>query len=274
MEGVKFALHRQHTVDGVTSFDLNPMPGFENLTTDANGCIPMLDNSLPAGTYELREKSTLEGYQVLGTYIQFTVSPTGRITLEAEMDDVELKSDVLEDETLAYVMTIVNRQVKTLSFKKVDIANPENSALSGAEFELMSFEDPEAPTAMYELVSGEDGMLREKNSADQTTEFELPVGTYHLRETKAPAGYMMKDQDVVIHVTNSGVSYEEGTSLSTGNSGVKVDPKTGVVTLLISNSAGVALPNTGSIGTLPIYLIGGALLLGAVLLLILRRRRI
>ena len=54
MAGVVFDLHRQVTVGDVTTIDLNPMPGYKGLTTDENGLVPKIDNTLPPGTYELR----------------------------------------------------------------------------------------------------------------------------------------------------------------------------------------------------------------------------
>lgn len=53
LKDVKFALHKQVEVGGVITIDLNPMPGYENLSTDANGLIPQIDNTLPPGTYEM-----------------------------------------------------------------------------------------------------------------------------------------------------------------------------------------------------------------------------
>ncbi len=90
LSGVVFALHRQVTVGDVTAIDLNPMPGYESLTTDENGLIPMIDGTLPAGTYELREKVPLEGYKPLGEYIRFTVSPTGDVTLDNAVEGVTI----------------------------------------------------------------------------------------------------------------------------------------------------------------------------------------
>ncbi|MBQ1335006.1 MAG: hypothetical protein IIY34_06610, partial [Clostridia bacterium] len=123
LSGVVFALHRQVTVGDVTAIDLNPMPGYESLTTDENGLIPMIDGTLPAGAYELREKVPLEGYKPLGEYIRFTVSPTGDVTLDNAVEGVTIETGTAEDGTLEYVMTVNNIQNKKVSFKKVDITN-------------------------------------------------------------------------------------------------------------------------------------------------------
>ena len=90
-------------------------------------------------------------------------------------------------------------------------------------------------------------------------------------ETQAPAGYNLKAEPVEITVTNEtdtesadygsgstlqGVSYEEGTSLSSSGGGKKYDADAHVYTLLISDTAGYALPSTGGSGTGRIYLFG------------------
>ena len=55
LQGVKFALYREIVVGSVHSWDPNPYPGYESLTSDANGIV--IDNTLPAGKYQLRETS-------------------------------------------------------------------------------------------------------------------------------------------------------------------------------------------------------------------------
>ena len=113
LEGVKFALHRKKTVSGVTDYDLTPEPGFEELVTGTDGVIPKIDQNLPAGSYELREKAALEGYQILTNYIRFTVGPTGVISLDEQNADVELAAEkaVNADGTVAYTLTVKNSPV-------------------------------------------------------------------------------------------------------------------------------------------------------------------
>ncbi len=106
IEGVHFELHRQVTVDGVTTIDLEPMAGYEDLVTDANGMLPKM-NGLAAGTYELRETKAQGRYENLSSYIRFTVSETGRISLEGWVMDVELEKEETED-SVDYTMVIGN----------------------------------------------------------------------------------------------------------------------------------------------------------------------
>ena len=107
LAGVKFALYRQVTVDGVVSIDLNPMPGYAGLITDAEGMIPKLDNTLAAGTYELRETAAVGAYEKLSSYIRFTVSPTGAVSLGNHPEEVTLSGEEISGE-MVYTMTVPN----------------------------------------------------------------------------------------------------------------------------------------------------------------------
>ena len=54
----------------------------------------------------------------------------------------------------------------------------------------------------------------------------------------------------------SGVSYSEGTNLSSNGNGISYNEETEVYTFLISDTAGQELPHTGGPGTTVIYLAG------------------
>ena len=276
MEGVVFALHKQKTVGDTTTIDLNPMPGYENLVTDENGVIPSLDYSLPSGTYELREKSTIEGYDPLSEHIRFTVSPAGAIILENHPEGVTLTDETDTDGTMEFVLTVLNSRRKIIKFKKVDIAKPNDSELQGAEFDLYEItlenglETRKTPALYTGLTSDEEGMLEDSSG---NTAFNLSVGKYHLVETAAPAGYIIRDTPVIITVTGSDVTYDEGTSISGNGSGKTFDPAAKTYTLKISNSSGVELPSTGGPGTNLLYLLGLMLTSLADAGLVMRKRR-
>jgi GTPase involved in cell partitioning and DNA repair len=55
-------------------------------------------------------------------------------------------------------------------------------------------------------------------------------------------------EPVVIEVAESGVSYDDGTSLSESGDGIVVDNVTGMVTISISNVSGFELPASGGSG--------------------------
>lgn len=93
----------------------------------------------------------------------------------------------------------------------------------------------------------------------------LDSGTYYLEEIKAPAGYnMLKDPVPVVIETTS------DTSTGAMTATVKYGSSTGDVK--VENQTGTELPSTGGIGTTIFYIIGSLLAVGAVILLVARKR--
>ncbi len=101
---------------------------------------------------------------------------------------------------------------------------------------------------------GEDGVLR----------FEgLSAGTYTITEIKAPDGYNMLTENLNVTITwdaENGFQYEGATDAN------------GVAHITVINQTGSELPSTGGIGTTIFYIIGGLLVLAAVVLLVTRKR--
>jgi len=93
------------------------------------------------------------------------------------------------------------------------------------------------------VTSGEDGSFGV---------YGLAYGTYYLVETQAPAGYNLSS--VPIEVTINGTSHQMENIIQ------------------VTNNAGATLPETGGIGTTIFYVVGGVLLVGAVVLLITKKR--
>lgn len=83
----------------------------------------------------------------------------------------------------------------------------------------------------------------------------LAADTYYLVETEAPDGYNKLSEPVEIKLTTSedqdyGITHKQP----------------------VANSKGIVLPGTGGMGTIIFYCVGGALVLGALIVLIARRR--
>ena len=111
LSGVHFALHREVDVDGTVSMDFDPMTGYEDLVTNANGVIPQIDQSLAPGTYYLKEKEAAAGYEKLVNVIRFTVTQTGAVILTDAGDEAGLTQEFKADGTLAYTITVKNTQM-------------------------------------------------------------------------------------------------------------------------------------------------------------------
>ena len=275
MAGVEFALHRQVTVDGVTTIDINPMPGYESLVTGSDGVIPEIDNTLPAGTYELRELSTLEGYELLPKpYPQFTVSETGNITFGAHSDNIVFeKTD--SGEAVSFVLTALNARHKKVSVWKTNEGH--DAITTGATFDLYKAEDydsaagkpKEGKLPVISGTTGANGILYLG---------ELDLGEYKLVETAAPEGYYPSATAISITVEAGGVTaVQDENPAEVAQKGNPYwvdgqDPETYQVR--VWNGHGYELPHTGGIGTTIFYVLGSVILAGAFMLLILRRKRL
>ena len=112
----------------------------------------------------------------------------------------------------------------------------------------------------------------------------LDAGSYYLRETKAPAGYNLLKDDISVTITATLDKTENNPALTSLKLAVKDDKTdaaatesngsvdTGIVATNVMNNSGTELPNTGGIGTTIFYVLGSILVIGAVVLLIAKKR--
>ena len=107
------------------------------------------------------------------------------------------------------------------------------------------------------LVSGADGKIAVEG---------LDADIYYLEETKAPRGYNKLAGPVKVEISHT-VS-DDGASMTHT---LKQDA-TNVAEVGIENQSGTELPSTGGIGTTIFYVLGSILVIGAVVLLITKKR--
>lgn len=103
----------------------------------------------------------------------------------------------------------------------------------------------------------------------------LNAGTYTLTETKTPAGYnTIAPITFIISATQSESTNVAGGTIawSSNKDEIKLDAANGVFDATIVNKAGTQLPSTGGMGTTLFYVLGGVLVVGAVVLLITKKR--
>lgn len=100
-------------------------------------------------------------------------------------------------------------------------------------------------------------------TTDETGKFTiqgLDSDTYYLTETKAPDGYNKVNEPIKVVITNEG----------------KVNPTAdetdGVDYVKVLNQTGSELPSTGGVGTTILYIVGGVLVIAAVVLLVTKKR--
>lgn len=163
-----------------------------------------------------------------------------------------------------------------------------DTALAGAKFELRKIVDGNEETIaliakgnnVYRVAKSDEssettGYCTEITT-DATGKFEiegLDADTYYLVETVAPAGYNKLKGPVKVEVASDGkLTYwtYNGKGDNNVDQWTKVDEKVDEVKVL--NQTGVELPSTGGAGTTAIYVVGAVLALGALVLLVTRRR--
>ncbi|MDO5400559.1 MAG: SpaH/EbpB family LPXTG-anchored major pilin [Eubacteriales bacterium] len=88
----------------------------------------------------------------------------------------------------------------------------------------------------------------------------LDAGTYYLHEIKAPDGYNKLAGPVTITIDEN------------GKVNATTDEPNGVEEVKVLNQSGTELPSTGGVGTTLFYIFGGILMVGAVVLLITKKR--
>ena len=107
------------------------------------------------------------------------------------------------------------------------------------------------------LVSGDDGMIAVEG---------LDADTYYLEETKAPGGYNKLAGPVKVVISHAVT--DEGAHMTN----TLEQDATSVEKVEIENKSGTELPSTGGIGTTIFYVLGSILVIGAVVLLIAKKR--
>lgn len=106
----------------------------------------------------------------------------------------------------------------------------------------------------------------------------LDAGEYKLLETKAPAGYNTPKEAFTVVIsrnldqTETGASYSDLAVTLNGVATENVDNNSGKLPVTIVNQSGATLPETGGIGTTIFYALGGLLTVGAVVLLVTKKR--
>lgn len=100
-------------------------------------------------------------------------------------------------------------------------------------------------------VTGADGSVTFEKYEANGTKYD-----YYLVETQAPSGYNILDNAVKVNFTDA-----------------EVEATAGVYTVKVPNSSGIQLPITGGTGTVIFTIIGIALMVGAVVLFIVSRKK-
>lgn len=136
----------------------------------------------------------------------------------------------------------------------------KSKKLEGAEFVLKNaagkfYKYAANKVVWVDMQKDADVFVTDGNGAAEVR--GLKDGTYTLIETKAPAGYNLLSETITIEIDGSKTGETEAQVL--------------VYPCGVANSTGSLLPGTGGIGTRIFYIAGAALLLGAVVVLLVKK---
>ena len=150
-------------------------------------------------------------------------------------------------------------------------------ALAGAEFIL--YKGSEESNRDYAQVKGGKLTGWTKTKTEATTLVSdtngmiavegLDADTYYLEETKAPGGYNKLAGPVKVEISHAVT--DEGAHMTHTLKQGETDARK-VEKVEIENKSGTLLPETGGIGTTIFYVLGSILVIGAVVLLIAKKR--
>ena len=167
------------------------------------------------------------------------------------------------------VFPIPNVEYTVIKTKKINIlkvnATDSNIKLKDAEFALYKADKKIGTVDQYTQVdlnpetAKVDGVTTGENGI---AEFEIKYGTYKLKETKAPEGYMISEEEHTIVYDKSGVWVD-------GKLATEAD---GVITIKVGNMPLYELPSTGGFGSSLYTLSGAALMLGSSLIAYKKKR--
>lgn len=202
-------------------------------------------------------------------------------------DDNEVNSTETPDVPTKFI------DVNILKFAKT---NSGETGLDGAEFTLSKNEDGTDPISFVDLTNGNYRVATKEDATTTTTVVSpagtdigkinldsLGAGTYYLTETKAPDGYNLLKAPVKIVITETKDTTTGEITLTVqipdldDDGNVKTDEEGNELLVAanpvkVQNMTGAELPSTGGIGTTIFYVLGGILVVGAGILLVVKKR--
>lgn len=192
LEGAEYTVYRDEAMTDVVG----------TITTDAAGKGSLAN--LNAGEYYLKETKAPKGYAVASELLKFSIA-ADTTTEKAVQDGVQYTSDPI----------VVQKVDKDTGLPKAG----GNATLAGAEFQIAYYAGqytkdnlPQKPTRVWNVRTDENGLINLENATEATEKYLIkegsdeffvdpngkvafPLGTITIKETKAPQGYLIADDN-------------------------------------------------------------------------------
>lgn len=163
--------------------------------TDENGCL-ILPESLKCGNYRIEEVSAPDGYTQNTQYVEIKVDKNTAYQMDSVSGDAIIT--VTYENHPVKGKLVIHKSGETLKSFKKDFVYEETS-LEGAEFEIYAAEDIFTPDHQVDeqgnrhVIYAKDTLVKTvtTNKNGEAVIKDLPLGKYRVKETKAPAGFVL-----------------------------------------------------------------------------------
>ena len=163
--------------------------------TDENGYL-ILPESLKCGNYRIEEVSAPDGYTQNTQYVEIKVDKNTAYQMDSVSGDAIIT--VTYENHPVKGKLVIHKSGETLKSFKKDFVYEETS-LEGAEFEIYAAEDIFTPDHQVDeqgnrhVIYAKDTLVKTvtTNKNGEAVIKDLPLGKYRVKETKAPAGYVL-----------------------------------------------------------------------------------
>ena len=163
--------------------------------TDENGYL-ILPESLKCGNYRIEEVSAPDGYTQNTQYVEIKVDKNTAYQMDSVRGDAIIT--VTYENHPVKGKLVIHKSGETLKSFKKDFVYEETS-LEGAEFEIYAAEDIFTPDHQVDeqgkrhVIYAKDTLVKTvtTNKNGEAVIKDLPLGKYRVKETKAPAGFVL-----------------------------------------------------------------------------------
>lgn len=163
--------------------------------TDENGYL-ILPESLKCGNYRIEEVSAPDGYTQNTQYVEIKVDKNTAYQMDSVSGDAIIT--VTYENHPVKGKLVIHKSGETLKSFKKDFVYEETS-LEGAEFAIYAAEDIFTPDHQVDeqgnrhVIYAKDTLVKTvtTNKNGEAVIKDLPLGKYRVKETKAPAGFVL-----------------------------------------------------------------------------------